>query len=251
VLKVENMHVSYGAVKALHGISVDVPAGKIVALVGANGAGKTSLLSAISGLVPYEGTVTYAGEPLPKRSHEIVAKGLVHVPEGRRIFANLTVYENLMAGAYTKWEKNGIQENLDRVYQLFPRLKDRASQYAGTLSGGERQMLAIGRALMSRPRMLLVDEPSLGLAPLLVSQVLDLIVQVNQQGVTILLVDQNARKSLQIADYAYVLQQGRIVKEGPGQELLNDEAVQIAYLGGRKKQSDNGVDPPTGREDDC
>lgn len=215
-------------------VSIEVPAGSIVALVGANGAGKSSLLSAISGLVPYTGTVTYNGQPLPKQSHQVVAKGLVHVPEGRRIFSNLTVYENLLAGAYTRWDMTRIKQDLARVYKLFPVLEQRRSQYAGTLSGGERQMLAIGRALMSRPQMLLVDEPSLGLSPLLASQVLGLIREVNTQGVTILLVDQNARKSLQIADYAYVLQQGRIVKEGDACQLLNDPAVQEAYLGGHK-----------------
>ena len=218
---------------AVREVSFEVPKGSIVALVGANGAGKSSLLSAISGLVPYKGSVTYHGEPLPKRSHSIVSKGLVHVPEGRRIFSNLTVYDNLMSGAFTRWNIKDIQEDLQRVYTLFPILEPRNSQYAGTLSGGERQMLAIARALMSRPRMLLIDEPSLGLSPLLASQVLGLIEEVNAQGVTILLVDQNARKSLQIADYAYVMQQGKIVKEGQASELLNDPAVQIAYLGGR------------------
>mgnify|MGYP003762623753 FL=1 len=227
------MSVEYGAVTAVREVSFEVPKGSIVALVGANGAGKSSLLSAISGLVPYKGSVTYHGEPLPKRSHSIVSKGLVHVPEGRRIFSNLTVYDNLMSGAFTRWNIKDIQEDLQRVYTLFPILEPRNSQYAGTLSGGERQMLAIARALMSRPRMLLIDEPSLGLSPLLASQVLGLIEEVNAQGVTILLVDQNARKSLQIADYAYVMQQGKIVKEGQASELLNDPAVQIAYLGGR------------------
>ena len=234
MLKVDRLSVAYGAVTAVREVSIEVPAGSIVALVGANGAGKSSLLSAISGLVPYTGTVTYNGQPLPKQSHQVVAKGLVHVPEGRRIFSNLTVYENLLAGAYTRWDMTRSKQDLARVYKLFPELEQRRSQYAGTLSGGERQMLAIGRALMSRPQMLLVDEPSLGLSPLLASQVLGLIREVNTQGVTILLVDQNARKSLQIADYAYVLQQGRIVKEGDACQLLNDPAVQEAYLGGHK-----------------
>ena len=232
MLKVDRLSVEYGAVAAIREVSIEVPKGAIVALVGANGAGKSSLLSAISGLVSYKGTITYQGEPLPKRSHSVVSRGLVHVPEGRRIFSNLTVYDNLMSGAFTRWNMKDIQEDLRRVYTLFPILEPRASQYAGTLSGGERQMLAIGRALMSRPRMLLIDEPSLGLSPLLASQVLALIEEVNSQGVTILLVDQNARKSLQIADYAYVMQQGKIVKEGQANELLNDPAVQTAYLGG-------------------
>ncbi len=244
------MSVTYGAVTAIREVSLEVPKGSIVALVGANGAGKSSLLSAISGLVPYKGTVTYDGQLLTKRSHEVVSRGLVHVPEGRRIFSNLTVYENLLSGAYTKWDKKSIKEDLQRVYNLFPILEPRSDQYAGTLSGGERQMLAIGRALMSRPRMLLVDEPSLGLSPLLVSQVLALIREVNSQGVTILLVDQNARKSLQIADYAYLLQQGRIVKEGKGLELLNDPAVQMAYLGGSNRSSGNEPVSSTGRGED-
>lgn len=232
MLEIDRLSVEYGAVTAVREVSINVPKGSIVALVGANGAGKSSLLSAISGLVPYKGNITYDGKPLPRRSHNIVSQGLVHVPEGRRIFSNLTVYDNLMSGAFTRWNTNDIQEDLKRVYALFPILEPRANQYAGTLSGGERQMLAIGRALMSRPRMLLVDEPSLGLSPLLVSQVLALIEEVNSQGVTILLVDQNARKSLQIADYAYVMLQGKIVKEGQANDLLDDPAVQTAYLGG-------------------
>lgn len=233
MLKIDRLSVTYGAVAAVREVSLDVPKGAIVALVGANGAGKSSLLSAISGLVPYQGEIVYDGLPLPRRSDQVVARGLVHVPEGRRIFANLTVYENLLAGAYSRWNSNNIQSDLDRVYELFPVLKSRCRQYAGTLSGGERQMLAIGRALMSRPEMLLVDEPSLGLSPLLASQVLALIREVNSQGVTILLVDQNACKSLQIAEYAYVLQQGSVVKQGRAADLLDDSAVQAAYLGGR------------------
>ena len=233
MLKIDRLSVTYGAVAAVSEVSLEVPKGAIVALVGANGAGKSSLLSAISGLVPYQGEIVYDGLPLPKRSDQVVARGLVHVPEGRRIFANLTAYENLLAGAYSRWKRNSIQGDLDRVYELFPVLKSRCRQYAGTLSGGERLMLAIGRALMSRPQMLLVDEPSLGLSPLLASQVLALIREVNSQGVTILLVDQNACKSLQIAEYAYVLQQGSVVKQGRATDLLDDPAVQAAYLGGR------------------
>lgn len=231
----KNLSVRYGAIQAVQGVNLEVPAGSIVTLVGANGAGKSSLLSAISALVPYDGEIRYEGELLPRRTHQVVARGIVQIPEGRRIFSNLTVYENLLAGAYTAWNQKSIQQNLDRVYSLFPILAQRRSQYAGTLSGGERQMLAIGRGLMSRPSLLLIDEPSLGLAPLLVNQVLQLIQEVNRQGVTILLVEQNARKSLQIADYAYVLQQGRVVKEGHARDLLDDPAIQEAYLGGRHR----------------
>lgn len=235
MLSVRNLSVRYGAIGAVQNVNLEVPAGSIVTLVGANGAGKSSLLSAISGLVPYEGEIRYKGQALPRRTHQVVGQGIVQIPEGRRIFSNLTVYENLLAGAYTQWNRKNIEENLDRVYALFPILAQRKGQYAGTLSGGERQMLALGRGLMSRPEMLLIDEPSLGLSPLLVNQVLALIQEVNRQGVTILLVEQNARKSLQIANYAYVLQQGRVVKEGKAQDLLNDPAIQEAYLGGRRQ----------------
>lgn len=233
MLSIRNLRVRYGAIRAVEGVSVEVPEGSIVTLVGANGAGKSSLLSAVSGLVPYEGEIRYKGAPLPRRTHQVVGKGIVQIPEGRRIFSNLTVHENLLAGAYTAWNRKNIDESLERVFRLFPVLAQRQGQYAGTLSGGERQMLAIGRGLMSKPNLLLIDEPSLGLAPLLVNQVLELIKEVNRQGVTILLVEQNARKSLQIADYAYVLQQGRVVKDGKAGDLLNDPAIQEAYLGGR------------------
>jgi branched-chain amino acid transport system ATP-binding protein len=237
MLAVKDLSVRYGAIRAVRGISLEIPAGTIVTLVGANGAGKSSLLSAISALVPYEGEIRYQDEPLPRRTHQVVAKGIVQIPEGRRIFSNLTVYENLLAGAYTQWDRGSIAANLERVYALFPILAQRRGQYAGTLSGGERQMLAIGRGLMSRPEVLLIDEPSLGLAPLLVKQVLDLIREINRLGVTILLVEQNARQSLQIADYAYVLQQGQVVKEGAARELLDDPAIQEAYLGGRHRRA--------------
>lgn len=233
MLTVKNLSISYGPVKAVRNVSLQVKPGFIVSLIGANGAGKSSLLSAISGLVPYEGEIIFNGAPLPKNPSEIVKAGLVQIPEGRQIFSNLTVYENLLCGAYTRWDKRKIQNNLERVYALFPVLKEREKQYAGTMSGGQRQMLAIGRGLMSEPKMLLIDEPSLGLSPLLAQQVLDLIVEINRQGTTILLVEQNARKSLSIADYAYVLQNGKLVNEGTGKELLNNPAIQEAYLGGR------------------
>ena len=233
MLTVKNLRISYGPVEAVHDVSLQVSPGFIVSLIGANGAGKSSLLSAISGLVPYEGEIIFNGSPLPKNPNEIVQAGLVQIPEGRQIFSNLTVYENLLCGAYTSWDKRKIQNNLERVYALFPVLKEREKQYAGTMSGGQRQMLAIGRGLMSEPKMLLIDEPSLGLSPLLAQQVLDLIVEINRQGTTILLVEQNARKSLSIANYAYVLQNGKLVNEGTGKELLNNPAIQEAYLGGR------------------
>ncbi|MGE5506946.1 MAG: ABC transporter ATP-binding protein [Chitinophagales bacterium] len=236
MLSIKRLSVRYGAIRAVREVDLEVAEGSIVTLVGANGAGKSSLLSAVSGLVPYEGEILFKGRPLPRRTHQVVGQGIVQIPEGRRIFSNLTVYENLLAGAYTNWNRKAIEDGLQRVYGLFPRLAERKGQYAGTLSGGERQMLAIGRGLMSRPEVLMIDEPSLGLSPLLANQVLELIQEVNRQGVTILLVEQNARKSLQIADYAYVLQQGAVVKEGKACELLDDPAIQEAYLGGRHVQ---------------
>ncbi|HHY46290.1 MAG TPA: ABC transporter ATP-binding protein [Firmicutes bacterium] len=236
MLEIKGLDVFYGAVHALKGVNMKVHEGTTVALVGANGAGKSTLLNAISGLVAYRGEILYKGSPLPRVPHKIVSLGIVHIPEGRQIFANLTVHENLLAGAYCRWSRSEIKENLERVYALFPVLKERQGQYAGTLSGGERQMLALGRGLMSRPGMLLVDEPSLGLSPLLTNQVLGLIQEVNRQGVTVLLVEQNARKSLAIADYAYVLQTGRIVKEGKGRDLLNDPFIRDAYFGADSKR---------------
>jgi branched-chain amino acid transport system ATP-binding protein len=233
MLRLENLSVAYGPVQAVKNLSMEVPDRSIIALIGANGAGKSSLLSAISGLNPYTGKIFFNDEPLPTKPYEVVKKGIVQIPEGRMIFSNLTIYENLLCGAYTDWNRQRIEENLERVYALFPLLKQRVKQYAGTLSGGERQMLALGRGLMSRPKLLLVDEPSLGLAPLLVQQVLEMIQEINKQGTTILLVEQNARKSLSISDYAYVLQNGELVRQGTGKELLNDPAIQEAYLGGK------------------
>ena len=233
MLRLENLSVAYGPIQAVKNLSMKVPHQSIVALIGANGAGKSSLLSAISGLNLYTGKIYFNEEPLPTKPFEVVKKGVVQIPEGRMIFSNLTIYENLLCGAYTDWNRQRIEENLERVYTLFPLLKQRIKQYAGTLSGGERQMLALGRGLMSRPKLLLVDEPSLGLAPLLVQQVLEMIQEINKQGTTILLVEQNARKSLIISDYAYVLQNGQLVRQGTGKELLNDPAIQEAYLGGK------------------
>lgn len=234
MLKVEGLDVYYGGIHALKDISLHVPKGKIVTLIGANGAGKSSTLRAISGLVKKQsGTVVYDGEDISSAVPEdIVEHGAVMVPEGRRIFPHLTVYENLMLGAYIRNDKKGVEDTMAWVYDLFPRLKERVWQKGGTLSGGEQQMLALGRALMSRPRMIMMDEPSLGLAPLLVKEVFEIIGTVNAEGVTVLLVEQNAFAALNVADYAYVLEVGSIVLEGPGKELVTDPRIREAYLGG-------------------
>lgn len=232
MLKVENLHVYYGGIHALKGISFEVPHGKIVTLIGANGAGKTTTLRAICGLVDAEGSIQFDGkEILGKSTHEIVQMGVAMVPEGRRVFPNLTVMENLKMGAYARTDEEGIERDLQWVFELFPRLRERVWQKAGTLSGGEQQMLALGRALMSKPRLLMMDEPSLGLAPLLVKEVFEVIKQINDEGRTILLIEQNARAALKIAHYGYVLETGRIVMEGLGIDLLNDDRVRKAYLG--------------------
>ncbi len=232
MLKVENLHVYYGGIHALKGISFEVPHGKIVTLIGANGAGKTTTLRAICGLVDAEGSIQFDGEEiLGKSTHEIVQMGIAMVPEGRRVFPNLTVMENLKMGAYARTDEEGVERDLQWVFELFPRLKERVWQKAGTLSGGEQQMLALGRAIMSKPRLLMMDEPSLGLAPLLVKEVFEVIKQINEEGRTILLIEQNARAALKIAHYGYVLETGRIVMEGPGIDLLNDDRVRKAYLG--------------------
>jgi branched-chain amino acid transport system ATP-binding protein len=233
MLEVFDLQVSYGAIKALDGVSFSVPRGRIVTLLGANGSGKTTALRAITGLAaPGRGRMVFEGlelQGLP--THEIIRAGIALVPEGRRIFANLTVYENLLLGAYLRRDQPGLARDLDQIYDTFPRLAARRAQAAGTLSGGEQQMLAVGRALMSRPRLLLLDEPSLGLAPLLVKEVFHLITRLNQQGVTILLVEQNAAAALKIAHYGYVLSTGRVALEGPGAELAAHPQLQPAYLG--------------------
>ena len=235
MLTVENLNVSYGSIKALHGVSLKVPQGSIVTLIGANGAGKSTTLRALSGLVkPVSGTITYEGEEVSKLpANKIVSKGLCHVPEGRMVFANLTVAENLKMGAYLQRDRKWIAEQTDYVYSLFPRLKERESQAAGTLSGGEQQMLAIGRALLSKPKFLMLDEPSLGIAPLLVKTIFERIVEINrEQGLTILLVEQNANLALDVSSYAYVLETGKILLEGPSAQLKADPQVQACYLGG-------------------
>lgn len=234
MLKVENLVVRYGMIEAIKGITFEVRDGEIVTLIGANGAGKTTTMHTISGLLkPASGEVLLDGVDITKvPSHKIVQMGLAQVPERRRVFAEQTVAENLDLGAYTRKDKDGIKKDLEHVYELFPRLKERSSQLAGTLSGGEQQMLAMGRALMAKPKILLMDEPSMGLSPLLVQEIFRIITDINKQGTTILLVEQNAKMALAIANRAYVLETGKITLEGTGAELANDERVQKAYLGG-------------------
>lgn len=233
LLKLEDLHVHYGGIHALKGISLDVEKNKIITLIGSNGAGKSSTLRAISGLVnPSGGIISYKGEDITKtKTTEKVKKGITLIPEGRRVFSNLTVYENLLLGAYLRNDKVEIDKDIEYVYNLFPRLKERLWQHAGTLSGGEQQMLAIGRALMARPELLMMDEPSLGLAPLVVKDVFNIIKEIHRNGMTILLIEQNANAALNIADYGYVLETGKIVLQGPGIELAENEEVKKAYLG--------------------
>lgn len=234
LLTMDDVNVYYGAIWALKGINLTVGEGEIVSLIGANGAGKSTTLNAISGIVKTSpGRITFKGEDLNKiPPHEIVKRGVAQVPEGRRVFANLSVLENLEMGAYARKDKAEIKRNLEAVLERFPRLRERIKQVGGTLSGGEQQMLAIGRALMTRPRLLLLDEPSMGLAPLLVREIFSIIREINQDGTTILLVEQNARMALRISRRAYVLETGKIVLEGPAQELANLDEVKKAYLGG-------------------
>ena len=231
LLKVENLVVRYGGIEAVRGISFDVKAGETVTLIGANGAGKSSTLRTISGLVkPAEGKILFDGEDITaKDPTQIVSKGLMMVPEGRRIFPNLTVLENLKIGAYLR--KDDLEEDLERVYGYFPRMKERSWQEGGTLSGGEQQMLAVGRALMGRPKLLMMDEPSLGLAPIVVQEIFRIIRRISEAGTTVLLIEQNANMALHVADRAYVIENGQILMEGTGQELLEDEKVREAYLG--------------------
>ena len=234
LLNIDNLHVSYGKIKAIKGISLQVSQGEIVALVGANGAGKTTLLKTISGiLTPTEGSVSFEGKDLTKvKPFQRVVEGICQAPEGRGIFPGMTVQENLEIGKYSRSAgKDEMSDDLEMVYELFPRLKERQKQAGGTLSGGEQQMLSISRALMSRPRLLLLDEPSMGLAPMFIAQIFSIIQKIKTQGMTILLVEQNASKALNIADRAYVLETGLITKQGTGQEMLNDPAVRAAYLG--------------------
>jgi len=233
MLKIENLHINYGGINAVRGINLTIEDNKIVTLIGANGAGKSSTLRAIMGLVKKaQGSIKYNNEDITNLSTvEIVKKGIVLVPEGRHVFPNLTIEENLILGAYTIDNREEVEKNMKKVYNIFPRLKERHWQKAGTLSGGEQQMLAVGRALMVKPKVLMMDEPSLGLAPILVKEIFDIIKRINEQGNTILLVEQNAKKALEIADYGYVLETGELKLKGTGKELLNDSRVQEAYLG--------------------
>ena len=233
MLKVTDLKVYYGVIQAIKGISFEVNEGEVIALIGANGAGKTPILHTITGLVEAKGgTVEFEGTNITKMpGHKIVTLGMAHVPEGRRVFAELSVLENLKLGAYTRKDKNEIEASLKMVYKRFPRLEERKNQLAGTLSGGEQQMLAMGRALMSHPKIILMDEPSMGLSPIFVNEIFDIIKEVSASGTTVLLVEQNAKKALSIADRAYVLETGKIVLEGDAKELMNDESVKKAYLG--------------------
>ena len=233
MLEINNLHVSYGAIKALNGISLTVNDGELVTLIGANGAGKTTTLHTISGLLKASsGSVTLDGHDLQKmHAHDIITLGMAQVPEGRHVFAQMTVLENLYMGAYIMNDKNKIEENIQWVFDHFPRLKERSKQLAGTLSGGEQQMLATGRAIMTNPKIVLMDEPSMGLSPIFVNEIFDIIQSVSASGTTVLLVEQNARKALSIADRAYVLETGNVVLEGKADELLHNDAIKKAYLG--------------------
>lgn len=233
MLEVKDLQVYYGVIQALKGISFEVNQGEVIALIGANGAGKTTTLQTLTGILQAKyGSIMFEGKDLTKvPAHKIVEMGMAHVPEGRRVFSDMTVYENLLMGAYTRKDKNEIAESLEMVYKRFPRLKERQGQRSGTLSGGEQQMLAMGRALMSKPRIILMDEPSMGLSPIFVNEIFNIIKDVSEGGTTVLLVEQNAKKALSIADRAYVLETGNITLEGKAEDLLHNEAVQKAYLG--------------------
>lgn len=233
LLEIKDLNVYYGLIQAIKGISFEVNEGEVIALIGANGAGKTTTLHAISGLLPAEsGAIMFEGTDITKvPAHKIVSMGMAHVPEGRRVFANLTVLQNLKMGAYTRKDKAEILNNLDMVFSRFPRLEERQSQFAGTLSGGEQQMLAMGRALMSNPRIILMDEPSMGLSPIFVNEIFDIIKRVKVDGTTVLLVEQNAKKALSIADRGYVLETGKIIMSGKAEDLLNNNDIKKAYLG--------------------
>ncbi|MCC8061292.1 MAG: ABC transporter ATP-binding protein [Clostridiales bacterium] len=232
ILEVKDLEVYYGVIQAIKGISFEVNQGEIIALIGANGAGKTTTLQTITGLIPAKaGKIFYEGKEITHvPGHRLVSMGIAHVPEGRRVFAQLTVLQNLRLGAYSRSDKNEIEETLKMVYQRFPRLEERKNQIAGTLSGGEQQMLAMGRSLMCHPKLIVMDEPSMGLSPIYVNEIFDIIGKINADGTTVLLVEQNARKALSIADRAYVLETGRIVLSGDAKDLMNDDSVKKAYL---------------------
>lgn len=233
MLQVTDLKVNYGVIQAIKGVSFEVNEGEVIALIGANGAGKTTILHTVTGLIePKSGKIEFEGKDITKMpAHKIVTLGMAHVPEGRRVFADLSVYENLLMGAFTRKDKDEIAKTLEMVYKRFPRLKERKNQVAGTLSGGEQQMLAMGRALMSHPKILLMDEPSMGLSPLFVNEIFDIIKEVSASGTTVLLVEQNAKKALSIADRAYVLETGKIVLDADADVLMNDPSIKKAYLG--------------------
>ena len=233
MLEIKDIEVFYGVIQAIKGISFEVNEGEVIALIGANGAGKTTILHTITGLLsPKKGSVIFEGKDITKvPAHKIVSLGMAHVPEGRRVFAELSVYQNLKMGAYTRKDKAEIAQTLEMVYKRFPRLEERKNQLAGTLSGGEQQMLAMGRALMSHPKIIVMDEPSMGLSPILVNEIFDIIQEVSAGGTTVLLVEQNAKKALSIADRAYVLETGKIVLDGDAKERMNDDSIKKAYLG--------------------
>ncbi len=233
MLEIKDLEVYYGVIKAIKGVSFEVNEGEVIALIGANGAGKTTILHTITGLLEAKkGSVLFDGKDITRvPAHKIVSMGMAHVPEGRRVFANLSVLQNLKMGAYTRKDKNEIEDTLQTVYKRFPRLEERQNQLAGTLSGGEQQMLAMGRALMSHPRIILMDEPSMGLSPILVNEIFDIIKKVSSSGTTVLLVEQNAKKALSISNRAYVLETGNIVLEGKAEDLLNNDSIKKAYLG--------------------
>ena len=232
ILKVDNLSAAYGGIQALRGVSLEVQEGEIVSVLGANGAGKSTLLKCISSVMKTTGgTVEFMGKPASKKPYEVVEAGLVQVPEARQIFAKLTVYENLRIGSNFRKDQSGIKEDIERVYSIFPRLKEREKQYGGLLSGGAQQMLAIGRGMMARPKLMMFDEPSLGLAPVIVQQVFEVIKELNKEGLSIMLIEQNAQKALSISDHAYIMQTGRVVMHGTGKELLADENMVSAYLG--------------------
>ena len=233
LLEVNDLAVNYGVIKAVKGISFHVNEGEVIALIGANGAGKTTTLQTISGMLePAGGSIVFDGTDITKMpGHKLVSMGIAHVPEGRRVFAELTVYKNLMLGAFSRKDHAGVQQSLEEIYRRFPRLEERKNQVAGTLSGGEQQMLATARALMSAPRLVLMDEPSMGLSPLFVAEIFDIIQSINETGTTVLLVEQNAKKALEIADRAYVLETGTIAMDGDAKDIMNDDRIRKAYLG--------------------
>ncbi|MEA4911040.1 MAG: ABC transporter ATP-binding protein [Oscillospiraceae bacterium] len=246
LLEIRGLTVSYGAIEAIHGVDMDVEQGKITAIIGSNGAGKSTIINAVSGMVKHGGSVKFDGRELPEKSFKNVKSGIIQVPEGRRVFAGLTVEENLRLGAYALRDQKQVKQLIEQQFELFPRLKERRSQDAGTLSGGEQQMLVISRGLMGKPRLLMLDEPSLGLAPIIVREVFTIIERIRDDGITVMLVEQNAKKSLSVCDYGYVIENGHVKLSGTGRELLDNKEVAEAYLGASRKNS--GEDEKDGNQ---